>query len=240
MDVRIQFVSSASSRHPVFTDATGVNQPSLLSNLLMKDGTSQGRAMGSRIFCTDCHNSDDNREIGGTGPNGPHGSVYYHLLERRYETGQAPAPGQPLVTTYVHPNLSASSGSDGGPYALCAKCHDLSTTAGKGILSDASFKPSATTNKGGHYTHIWDQGIPCSVCHTAHGTWVTATNPTGTRLINFDLNVVASYGGNPISYNQSTNTCTLTCHGYDHEPNGTVAQSNAVASLPAIGRGRKK
>ena len=43
--------------------------------------------------CLECHNADDNREFGGTGPNGPHGSKWTHLLERRYEFSQAPAPG---------------------------------------------------------------------------------------------------------------------------------------------------
>ena len=67
-------------------------QPSLLSYMLNLDGRTQGRAMGVRILCTDCHNSDDNREFGGTAPNGPHGSQYLHLLERRYEFSQV-APG---------------------------------------------------------------------------------------------------------------------------------------------------
>ena len=53
-----------------------------------------GRAMGAQIFCTDCHNSDDNREFGGAGPNGPHGSRWTHILERHYEFSQAAAPGQ--------------------------------------------------------------------------------------------------------------------------------------------------
>jgi hypothetical protein len=47
------------------------------------NGVTQGRAMGVRILCTDCHNSDDNREFGGSGPNGPHGSRFTHILERR-------------------------------------------------------------------------------------------------------------------------------------------------------------
>ena len=44
--------------------------------------------MGTQILCTDCHNSDDNREFGGTGANGPHGSKWTHILERRYEFSQ--------------------------------------------------------------------------------------------------------------------------------------------------------
>ena len=73
-----------------------------------------------RFFCTDCHNSDDNREFGGTGPNGPHGSKWTHILERQYELSQAPGPGQLITNLFPNPDLSVN-----GPYALCGKCHDL-------------------------------------------------------------------------------------------------------------------
>ena len=59
-----------------------------------------GRLMGIQTFCTDCHNSDDNREFGGIGPNGPHGSVNSHILEHNYQFSQAAAPGG-LVTNTV-------------------------------------------------------------------------------------------------------------------------------------------
>lgn len=69
-------------------------QPSLLPSMLGLDGITAARAMGVRILCTDCHNSDDNREFGGIGPNGPHGSKFTHILERRYEINTATAPGR--------------------------------------------------------------------------------------------------------------------------------------------------
>ena len=71
------------------TRSSAFPQPSLLPNMLNLDGVTQGRAMGTQILCTDCHNSDDNREFGGTGANGPHGSRWTHILERRYEFSQA-------------------------------------------------------------------------------------------------------------------------------------------------------
>jgi predicted CXXCH cytochrome family protein len=218
LNVVAQFVSSSLSRHPVTLDRNSpYDQPSLLSNMLQLDGASQARSVGARILCTDCHNSDDNREFGGPGANGPHGSQFVHLLERRYEIAQAPSPGMAITNTFVNPSLTAG-GPNPGPYALCAKCHDLTTSAGKGILSDASFKPSGV--RGGHYTHIWDQGISCSVCHTAHGTGATASG--GQRLVSFDVNVVAPNNSVPVSYNRTTNTCTLTCHSYAHNSDGTV------------------
>jgi len=45
-----------------------IAQPSLRANMLNLDGLTQGRSMGNQIFCTDCHNSDDNREFGGSDP----------------------------------------------------------------------------------------------------------------------------------------------------------------------------
>lgn len=174
--------------------------------------------------CLTCHNSDDNREFGGGGASGPHGTKYWHILERRYEMSQAPTPGTLISNTYPSPSLVAG-GANPGPYALCAKCHNLGTTNG-GVLSDATFQPNKK-GLGGHYTHIWSYGISCSVCHTAHGMGGTSASVTGERLVNFDANVVAPYvqGSNtyPISYSRATNTCTLTCHGQDHKPNGQVA-----------------
>ncbi|HEV2730034.1 MAG TPA: hypothetical protein VGV15_08380, partial [Terriglobales bacterium] len=56
----------------------------------------------------------------------------------------------------------------------------------------------------------------CSVCHTAHGMGAGTANVTGERLVNFDVNVVAPNGTLPVSYDRSTNTCSLTCHNHTH------------------------
>ncbi len=99
LNVIPEFLASASSSHPVMHDRTSaLGQPSLLPYMLNLDGITQGRAMGTRILCTDCHNSDDNREFGGIGPNGPHGSKWTHILERRYEMTQATTPGERSAT----------------------------------------------------------------------------------------------------------------------------------------------
>ena len=166
--------------------------------MLNLDGTTPGRNMGVRILCTDCHNSDDNREFGGTGANGPHGSKFIHLLERNYEFSQAPAPGQTIVNLFPNPDLTAN-----GPYALCAKCHDLNQ-----ILANTSFSE--------HARHIND-GFTCSACHTGHGIGGQSTGISGERLVNFDVSVVASNGGEPISYSQATNSCSMTCHNHAHQ-----------------------
>jgi hypothetical protein len=133
------------------------------------------------------------------------------MLERRYECSQAPAPGQAITNLFPSPDLSVN-----GPYGLCAKCHDLNN-----VVTDASFQPTTATGKGGHATHI-SLGVSCSACHTAHGMGAQSATIAGERLVNFDANVVGPLGTSPISYNRLTNTCALSCHGYNHNSDGTV------------------
>jgi hypothetical protein len=125
-------------------------------------------------------------------------------------------------------NLSASA-SDGGPYALCGKCHDLSN-----IMTDAGFAPRpGTQNGGGHAFHI-NAGFSCSVCHTAHGMGAAPGAISGDRLVNFDINVVGpnnaagtDHGMIAYTHGQGTNTCTLMCHGYNHNSDGSVTPAVA-------------
>jgi len=204
LNVIPEFNSLVRSSHPVFHDRNSVlPQPSLRPNMLNLDGKTLGRSMANRVFCTDCHNSDDNREFGGTGPNGPHGSMFTHILERRYEFGQAPIAGKLVANLFPNPNLSADGGANGGPYALCAKCHDLTK-----IMSAGSFSE--------HARHVLQDGFSCSVCHTAHGMGAQSGAVSGQRLVNFDIRVVAPNGAAPISYNRASNTCTLVCHDHPH------------------------
>jgi len=193
-----QFAVSSTSSHPVTHPIQNpLPQPSLRTQMLKLDGTLGARNMGTTIFCTDCHNSDDNRESGGSGPNGPHGSTWTHILERRYELSTAPGPGQLISNLFPTPDLTIS-----GPYAMCGKCHDLDQ-----IMLNTSFTE--------HARHISD-GFSCSVCHVAHGMGAISPSISGERLVDFDLNVVAPNGTSAISYNRASNTCTLLCHGHAH------------------------
>jgi predicted CXXCH cytochrome family protein len=204
-----QFATTATSSHPVMhTSTSALPQTSLRANMLNEDGATAGRAMGNQILCTDCHNSDDNREFGGSGPNGPHGSKWTHILERRYEfsqTGTPALPGGTIINLFPNPDLSVA-----GPYALCGKCHDLSGQ----IIKNTSWNQ--------HAYHI-NAGFSCSTCHTAHGMGAASGAITGERLVNFDMNVVASNGGLPVSYNRTANSCVLVCHQAAHNSNGTVS-----------------
>ena len=200
-----QLTQTSSSSHPVMHDrSSAFAQPSLRGFMLNLDGRAQGRPMGVRLLCTDCHNSDDNREFGGTGPNGPHGSQYLHLLERRYEFSQVGplpggGPGTLIQNLFPTPVLDPAANS---PYSLCAKCHDLTQ-----IVSNTSFSE--------HARHIND-GFSCSTCHTSHGMGANSANISGERMVNFDINVVAPNGAAPISYSKATNSCSLTCHNHAH------------------------
>jgi len=198
LNVIPQFSMSSTSSHPVTHDRTSpLPQPSLRANMLNLDGATPGRAMGARILCSDCHNADDNREFGGTGANGPHGSSWPHILERRYEFAQAAVPGGTVTNLFPNPDLSVN-----GPFALCAKCHDLNQ-----VLNNTSFS--------GHANHIND-GFSCSACHTGHGMGGFSGSISGERLVNFDAAVVASNGSIPISYNRTKNSCSLVCHNRSH------------------------
>jgi hypothetical protein len=210
-----ELASTATSSHPVtHARSSPLPQPSLLLNMLDVKGLASTRVVGSQLFCTDCHNSDDNREFGGTGPNGPHGSINSHILERNYQFSQAAVPGGPVTNTFPNPDTSVA-----GPFAMCAKCHDLTQ-----IFANTSFTQ--------HSLHSNQYGFSCSVCHSAHGMGATSPTITGERMVNFDANVVGQNGATPIAYNHGTNTCTLTCHSAAHNADGTVTSITAPAAKP--------
>jgi predicted CXXCH cytochrome family protein len=211
LNVNPEFASTATSSHPVTHDRTSpLPQPSLLASMLNQNATTSSRVMGVRILCSDCHNSDDNREFGGTGPNGPHGSVNSHILERNYQFSQAAIPGGVVTNLFPSPDLTTT-----GPYAMCAKCHDLTN-----VVANNSFNQ--------HALHISQYGFSCSVCHTSHGMGATSPSVTGERMVNFDANVVGQNSGAPISYNRNTNTCTLMCHSVAHNADGSVAAASSA------------
>ena len=221
LDLIPQFSVSATSSHPVMhARSSSLLQPSLLQNMLQLDGSTQGRAMGTQILCTDCHNSDDNRESGGPGANGPHGSKWSHILERRYEFSQAPIPGQPVnVNLNPTPDLS-----NGGPYALCAKCHNLDVVLNRN---------GNNTSWSGHTNHVWAEGLSCSTCHTAHGTPGNSGTINNAALVNFDSNVVAKNGATPVTFihnGPNNDTCSLLCHGHAH--NGSTTSAARLRSGP--------
>lgn len=104
-NVRVEFDGSKASYHPVAVQGTNSAVPSLIS----------GWDETSLMSCTTCHNNDDGPVAGGSGANGPHGSDWPSLLERRYETAD-------------------NTGFSTAAYAMCFKCHSWNS-----IQSGTSF-----------------------------------------------------------------------------------------------------
>jgi hypothetical protein len=206
-NVRLALRSSV-ARHNVTQPSRGTVAPSLRLNMLDLSGKPTGRLLqgaGLYLYCTDCHNNDSARVSGGTGPNGPHGSSYYHLLERRYEYDAALSPLTPGAATTGPVYSSGLS----GPYAICDKCHDL---------DNALLSPSGTADTvfHKHYEHVVTDGTSCSTCHASHG--VQGGNPTNNaHLVDFDTNIVGPNLGK-LYLDTGAKGCYLTCHGVPHTP----------------------
>ena len=197
--------ASAVSRHNVTQPRrlSVADVPSLRPFILTLDG-SQGRAlgMGGYLYCTDCHASEDARRLGGNGANGPHGSIYSHILTARYEVGR-PMSGAVIGGT---PAIAYTPGP-GGTAALCNMCHEVDES----ILQDRSFKK--------HRKHVLEAGIACATCHDPHGIQDAGGNLTNNRaLISFDLNIVGPDKNDRLYFDSVSRECYLTCHGVEHGP----------------------
>ena len=202
-NARLQFSSANASFHPIQTAGRNPNLPSLIL---------PWRA-SSRMQCTDCHNNDQAPTTGGSGPSGPHGSVFSPLLERQ------------LVLTDNQTESPAN-------YALCYKCHSRDS-----LLADQSFKAIDSSGQDrGHRFHVVDAQTACTTCHDPHG--VTSSK----NLINFNLTYVSALAGT-IQYTStgaSSGTCTLKCHGNDgkdHDHNH--AEYGALLSPSPLSKKRR-
>ena len=127
-NTRLEFSPGNISFHPVESIGKNSSTPSLILPL----------TTSSQIGCIDCHNSDQSPAAGGSGANGPHGSVYAPLLERMLRL------------------------TDGTPYnpadfALCFKCHS-SSVVDSDLASSWQY----------HRTHIENYRAACTTCHDSH------------------------------------------------------------------------
>ncbi|MBU0717485.1 MAG: hypothetical protein KJ749_04485 [Planctomycetes bacterium] len=179
-NLRLKFNPINPSFHPVVAAAVGTDTVSLDPAI----------PTGTLIRCTDCHNNDTGPRAGGSGPDGPHGSIYDFLLERNYT---------------VHDDTPESAYD----YALCYKCHLQAS-----ILNNESFPEhsrhiqdqdapcsachdahgiSLATGSISNHTHLINFDT----------TIVRPLLPSG-RIAFRDL---GRFAGN----------CTLSCHGRDHD-----------------------
>jgi predicted CXXCH cytochrome family protein len=178
-NMRLEFSVSAISFHPVATKGKNLNVPSLRP----------GYTTDSMISCNDCHGSDASKKAGGTGPDGPHGSIYSGILLARYETADA--------TPY-----STSA------YALCFRCHDNT----KVVANSGPFSQHMT-----HIQGQQTPCSACHDSHGVSSVQGTAQH--NAALINFDSSIVFSAGAMPPTYTQTAPShgyCQLTCHGVTH------------------------
>jgi len=204
-DTQVEFTSPVARHNVVQPRRLGSGDvPSLRGNMLTLGRSGGGRslAVGTFIYCSDCHNSDQTRSAGGSGAAGVHGSNWPHILERRYDMESPPAaPGGATA------GVAYQSGP-GGSAALCAKCHDVDGS----IVRNQSFKA--------HQQHVVGENTSCATCHDSHGI-SGGTSSNNKSLVNFDLAIVGPSSSGILRF-ESTGTfsgrCFLRCHGKDHNP----------------------
>ncbi len=178
-NMRLEFATTNVSYHPVVGSSPSPDTVSLIP----------GMPTGSLVRCTDCHNNDSGPRANGTGPDGPHGSIYDFLLERNYTTGES--------------NVESAT-----EYALCYKCHQRSS-----ILSDNSFKEHSK-----HIEGEDTPCSICHDPHGVRNTAGSSSDHThlinfDTRWVQ------PSPGNGPIRFEDRgvfAGSCTLVCHGEDH------------------------
>ncbi len=178
-NVRLEFDLANPSYHPVEGPGKNTSCPSLISPL----------TESSVIYCTACHASDES-----SGPAGPHGSVYPHIMKFEYETADN--------TPESYQN-----------YRLCYECHDRNT-----ILNS-----SGAFGRRVHQYHIVQQNTPCNVCHDPHGISSSQGNATNnTHLVNFDVSVVSADPATGrlefVDQGNFRGSCYLRCHEKNHSP----------------------
>lgn len=187
------------SFHPVLTVRKGTGASLLLE---LQPGLKQ-------IYCTDCHNNDQSAKAGGSGPNGPHGSAYEHILIAQYE--------MPIVGATRDPYNK-------NQYALCFRCHEELYVMGNG----SAFSDPGVNH---HDTHVKQRLIPCFACHDPHGTSqrMLATAQNNAHLINFNKDYAAgTVVATPVyqTLAPGKGNCTVNCH--------TVAGNNHAYSQTGV------
>lgn len=157
--------------------------------LAIHDAAETGHGNDPHVECTDCHNNDTTRRLGGGGPDGPHGSNNDFLLARNY-------------------TVADDTSESHDAYSMCYQCHLRSS-----ILNDESFpehkkhiEDERTPCSACHDPH----GVPAIVGGTSDRTHlinfdrnIVFPNPQNGRL---EFRDNGRFAG----------SCTLVCHGEQH------------------------
>ncbi|RNC68722.1 MAG: cytochrome C [Desulfuromonadales bacterium] len=181
---RAEFVLSNASFHPVEGEGKNSAVVSLLKPYREKK-VNAGDV--STISCGDCHGSENPDS-----PQGPHGSLYEHILVDNYSTKD---------------NQSETPFA----YALCYRCHNRAS-----ILGNESFRYHAQHIQGKGGT-TGSTGTSCYTCHNSHGSQEnrylirfnpTVVSPNSKGMLKYVEKGVSTFRGE----------CYLSCHGVDHNP----------------------
>lgn len=180
---RLQFDPSSVSYHPIAAPARATAAPSLKAPWTLT----------SIMTCTDCHDNDTgpNAPTPGTGPSGPHGSNFKHLLAGRFDMD------------------NSSTTESAAAYALCYKCHERTI-----VLSSASCREH---NR--HIVNERASCTMCHDAHGI--TSAQGTTTSNAHLINFDRRFVTPSSSGILRFDQTSagrGRCYLTCHGKNHNP----------------------
>jgi predicted CXXCH cytochrome family protein len=180
-NTRLEFQPSNPSFHPVVGPRRNTDCVSLIPPL----------RTGSIITCTDCHNSDNARFAGGSGANGPHGSIFEPLLVRNYDTDD-----------YTTESAEA--------YALCYGCHNRDS-----ILNDESF-----TSHRHHIVDLRTPCGVCHDAHGVYRGQGNSANHSNLINFDLSVVSPADTpAGRRLEYvdtGRLAGNCTLTCHGLTH------------------------
>ena len=182
-NMREMFDPGNPSFHPI--EAPGRNSP---APSLIAPWTA-----GSVMYCSDCHDNDQgpNAAAPGTGPAGPHGSNFKHLLAGRYDMD------------------NSSYAESAAAYALCYKCHNRTI-----VLTNASFRGHDKHVRGAQASCSI-----CHDPHGISSTQGNSTN--NSFLMNFDGRFVTPGSGGILRFEDlgaGRVRCYLTCHGANHNP----------------------
>ncbi len=201
-NTRLEFQPSSPSFHPVAGPRRNSDVVSLISPM----------RVGSIITCTDCHNSDNARAAGGSGANGPHGSLFEPLLVRNYDRED--------FTTE-----SAEA------YSLCYGCHSRDS-----ILNNESFALHRR-----HVVDVRTPCSVCHDAHGVYrGQGNSVNNSSLINFDLAVVSPAQTPGGRRLIYEDTgrfAGNCTLTCHGLTHV-NFRYGPGDGMAKMSARGASR--
>ncbi len=232
-DKAAEFDPGNASYHPV--EAPGKNTtPQLQSSL--DGGKLWQLSVGSTVRCTQCHGNYRLLVPAGAPPTlnpptttallAPHTSMYRSLLIANYRDRDLKSAREAYYTN---------------DFALCYLCHSEAPFSTSWVSTDP---PPTDTNFPYHGMHltslanpgsgepdVTDINVPgagqgnaiCAECHfDTHGTRLAPwpANQNYLRGVNFAPNVLPEPESGQLYpiWDSASRTCTLVCHGYDHNP----------------------